>query len=43
MLTIEKVNKAAEILKPVIRKTDLIYSSFLSKLAILLKCRPLLK
>jgi len=31
MLTIEKVNKAAEILKPVIRKTDLIYSSFLSK------------
>lgn len=31
MLTIEKVKKSAELLKPIIRKTDLIYSSFLSK------------
>ena len=31
MLTIEKVKNAAEVLQPVIRKTDLIFSSFLSK------------
>ena len=31
MLTTEKVKQAAEMLKPVIRKTDLIYSSDLSK------------
>lgn len=31
MLTIDRVIKAAETLKPVIRKTDLIYSSILSK------------
>jgi len=31
MLTIEKVKDAENLLKPIIRKTDLIYSSFLSK------------
>ena len=31
MLTIDKIIKAAETLKPVIRKTDLIYSPSLSK------------
>ena len=31
MLTIEKVKQSADLLKPIIRKTDMIYSSFLSK------------